>query len=323
MRFGYSESGRIVGKVVTDCFISLVVDSMLKRKLTLILLFLSAPVCASNLYVFESGESLVTDVLTGTVLYRGSPTVGSSTNISVIKTSYTMCPPTTFELETDLAGAINFPGYRGVGDSGRIHLNLHPRDYYNYYDLDEYRLIGDASIVQERRWKDLSCSGSLKREKTSLGAVCGVTSRFMNSSATEDTVYTSMQLTATGEDVDQKQRKFRTTCTYKWKRAPLETAVQIKPEVVNLTGKVGERVLGNFDVILTAPFSNTPRPSLKWDLVEGGTPGCEVRLSGNYAGWNAGEWRDASYGTYRMTVAVTSNKPQVCTKKLNWTVQIM
>lgn len=253
---------------------------MLKRKLSLILLFLSAPVCASNLYVFESGESLVTDVLTGTVLYRGSPTVGSSTNISTITTSYTMCPPTTFELETDLAGAINFPGYSSSGDSGRIHLNLHPSRGNSYYDLDEYRLIGNGSIVQERRWKDLSCSGSLKTQKTALGAVCGVTAKFMNSSATEDTVYTSMQLTATGEDVDQKQRKFRTTCTYKWKRAPLETAIQVKPEVVNLTGKFGERVLGNFDVILTAPFSNTPRPRLKWDLVEGGGPWMRSSLIG-------------------------------------------
>ena len=299
-------------------------NKMLKRKLALILLFLSTSVCGSNLYVFESGESLVTDVLTGTVLYRGAPSVGNSTNISTITTSYTMCPPTTFELETDLAGVIRFPDYDGSGDSGRIHLNLHPGGYSSYYDLDEYRLIGNGSIVQERRWKDLSCSGSLKTRKTALGAVCGVTARLMESSATEDTVYTSMQLTATGEDADQKQRKFRTTCTYKWKRAPLETAVQVKPEVLNLTGKVGERVLGNFDVILTAPFSNTPRPRLTWDRVEGGESGCEVRLWGNYGNWNAGEWRWVNYGdVIHVTAAVTSNKPQVCTKKLNWTVEIM
>ncbi|HEC9537437.1 TPA: hypothetical protein R4F10_004258 [Salmonella enterica subsp. enterica serovar Poona] len=275
---------------------------------------------AGQFYEYKSGSVVVE--LNGTAIYSSKFSGGGSVNYSNLKTAKTMKPPTEFKLETDLRGVKNYFALYGLNDRGRIHLNLHPDGYYWAYDLDEYTNELDGTIKQGRRWTDFELVQGLK---TAVGFVCGAPGTLMVAERDEEEVITWMRLSATGKDVNDELNTFRVTCSYKWWRKSLAGVVTITPEVLNLSGGVGETVKGNFDVKLAAsPFQGVPMPYITWNRV-GGASRCVLRVWNRYNDpWLEGKLVNTSYNNViNMSVSLKSDTPQVCTERLNFTVQIM
>ncbi|EOX8380412.1 hypothetical protein [Salmonella enterica] len=291
----------------------------------IIFLYFMSHGCLANdaglLYEYKSGSVVVE--LNGTAIYSSKFSRGESVNYSDLGTAKTMKPPTEFKLETDLRGVKNYFALYGLRDRGRIHLNLHPSGWLSNYDLDEYTNELDGTIKQGRRWKDLV---AVNGKKTGVGFVCGAPGTLMLAERDEEEVTTWMRLTATGKDVNDEMNTFRVTCSYKWWRKSLAGVVTITPEVLNLSGGVGETVKGNFDVKLAAPpFQGVPTPYITWNRVGGGTSGCTLRVWNKYNNpWDEGRFVNTSYNNLiNMFVSVKSDTPQVCREMLNITVRIM
>ncbi|EFB1110340.1 hypothetical protein FK765_22805 [Escherichia coli] len=298
-----------------------------------ILTVLSLPACAaeyklsaghdagaSEFIVYEyQGGSIVVEQ-NGATIYSGNFSGSGSVNYSNLKTEKIMQPPTDFKLETDLRGVKSYADLGSIRDRGRIHLNLHPDTYNSFYDLDEYTNKLDGTIEQGRRWKDLTVKPGYT---TALGFVCGAPGTWMFAERDEEVVTTWMRLTATGKDVNDEVNTFRVTCSYKWQRKPPARVIKITPEVLNLSGSVGEAVKGNFDVELAdLPFQNLPTPYITWNRVRASQ--CDLRVWNKYNDpWDEGRWVHTSYNNLiKMYVSLKSNTPQVCTEMLNMTVQI-
>ena len=161
------------------------------RYIIIFLYFLSHGCLANDadlLYEYKSGSIVVE--LNGTAIYSSNFSGGGSINYSNLKTAKTMKPPTEFKLETDLRGVKNYVALYGLRDRGRIHLNLHPDEYYSMYDLDEYTNELDGTIKQGRRWKDLKVVSGLT---TAVGFVCGAPGTLMVAERDEEEVTTWMR----------------------------------------------------------------------------------------------------------------------------------
>lgn len=198
---------------------------------------------------------------------------------------------------------------------------MHPDNYSMYYDLDEYTNKLDGTIEQGRRWKDLKV---VSGKTTALGFVCGAPGTLMFAERDEEVATTWMRLTATGKDLNDEVNTFRVTCSYKWQRKSLAGMIKITPEVLNLSGGVGEAVEGNFDVELAAPpYQNLPTPYITWNRVRASQ--CDLRVWNKYnTPWDEGKWVNTSYNNLiKMYVSLKSDTPQVCTEMLNMTVQIL
>ena len=179
----------------------------------------------------------------------------------------------------------------------------------------------DGTIEQGRRWKDLTVRPEYT---TAVGFVCGAPGTLMQAERDEEAVTTWMRLTATGKDVNDEVNTFRVTCSYKWQRKSLAGVVKITPEVLNLSGCVGEAVEDNFDEELVgAPFENLPTPYITWNRV--GASRCDLRVWNYYNNpWDEGRWVHTSYNNLiKMYVSLKSETPQVWTEMLNITVQIL
>ncbi|EDA1465498.1 hypothetical protein [Salmonella enterica] len=293
----------------------------------IIFLYFMSHGCLANdagpFYEYKGGSVVVE--LNGTAIYSNNFSGGGSVNYSDLKTAKTMKPPTEFKLETDLRGVKNYLALYGLRDRGRIHLNLHPSDWLSNYDLDEYTNELDGTIKQGRRWKDLVL---VNGRKTGVGFVCGAPGTLMVTERDEEEITTWMRLTATGKDVNDEVNTFRVTCSYKWQRKSLEGLVTITPEVLNLSGDVGETVKSSFDVKLAAPpFQGVGVSSayITWNRVGGGTSGCALRAWNKYNNpWDEGRFIHTSYNNLiTMFVSVKSDTPQVCRERVNITVRIM
>lgn len=273
----------------------------------------------SIVYEYQGGSIVVEQ--NGAIIYSGNFSGSGSVNYSNLKTEKIMQPPTEFKLETDLRGVKSYVALSSISDRGRIHLNLHPDNYSMYYDLDEYTNKLDGTIEQGRRWKDLEV---VSGKTTALGFVCGAPGTLMFAERDEEVATTWMRLTATGKDVNDEVNTFRVTCSYKWQRKSLAGMIKITPEVLNLSGGVGEAVEGNFDVELAAPpYQNLPTPYITWNRVRASQ--CDLRVWNKYNNpWDEGTWKNTSYNNLiKMYVSLKSDTPQVCTEMLNMTVQIL
>lgn len=262
------------------------------KRLIIFLCLITWGVSASEPTLYEyKGGSIVVEQNDATIYstdYYGS----GSINYSNLKTEKTMQPPTEFKLETDLRGVKSYDAIGSISDRGRIHLNLHPDNVNRYYDLDEYTNKPDGTIEQGRRWQDLTV---INGKKTAVGFVCGSPGTLMQAERDEEAVTTWMRLTATGKDVSDEVNTFRVTCSYKWQRKSLAGVVKITPEVINLSGRVGEAVEGDFDVELAAPpYQNLPTPYITWNRV--GASRCDLRVWNKYNNpWDEGAWKNTSY----------------------------
>lgn len=248
------------------------------KRLLIFLCLITRGVSASEPTLYEyQGGSIVVEQNDATI-YSTDFSGGGSINYSNLKTEKTMQPPTEFKLETDLRGVKSYVAIGSISDRGRIHLNLHPDNVNGYYDLDEYTNKPDGTIEQGRRWNDLEVRSG---KTTALGFVCGAPGTLMQAERDEEAVTTWMRLTATGKDVNDEVNTFRVTCSYKWQRKSLAGVVKITPEVINLSGRVGEAVEGNFDVELAAPpYQNLPTPYITWNRVRASQ--CELYVWNKY-----------------------------------------
>ncbi|HEC9537589.1 TPA: hypothetical protein R4F10_004424 [Salmonella enterica subsp. enterica serovar Poona] len=256
----------------------------------------------------------------GVVIF--SQKFNESINVSDVNTKVHMVPHTSFQLESDLSPIKRLWG-TGIADRGRIHLNVHEYGftYGDQYDISEYRIALDGTIKPERNWQRLpqNYPGT-----AGIGFVCGFPSLNMESERTEAELSTWMKLTGKGMDSDGVAHTFRVSCTHKWKLVPAAQIITVTPENLYLSGKVGEEIVGNFDIRLVSPphVSALPPPTVTWHRVSASQ--CELRVWNKYNNpWPEGFTPDTSYNNViKMSVAVRSNEGRVCVDKLNLTVNV-